>query len=91
MASVMLAAYLSLHLLGAVFAAHHYLHEDAAKPDHHCAVELLASGTVLFSTPDGVVLPPASCPTIVPQMDSTCPIVPDHLLLPGRAPPILPS
>ncbi|MCW5553592.1 MAG: hypothetical protein KIS67_15710 [Verrucomicrobiae bacterium] len=68
-------------------ALHHFLHTDAAAPDHQCAVTLLTSGQVDSASPEVQVAVITSIVVACPQPAPLLLPVADYSLLPGRGPP----
>jgi hypothetical protein len=73
-------------------ALHRLIHKDADAEDHECAITLFAHGQVNFTG----VAPVVSAPFIqitefAFSFTSLIPESRDYFLLPGRAPPVLPS
>ena len=87
-ALICLALFLLLQLFAVSGALHRAVHADAAAPNHHCVVTLLAKGQV--SAPQlaialSVFIAPFffHLPLLQPAVCSAS----DHRLSPGRAPP----
>ena len=89
---LMLTVFLFLQTLAAVPALHEVFHHHANQADHQCAVTALARGQVDFTT---VLVAPVQPVVQVLVHESLPPasvsLLIDYQLLPGRAPPCLPS
>jgi hypothetical protein len=88
-AGVFLLLFLGIHTVGVFESLHHSIHQDAAAPGHECVFHQVSKGHLIggeqtFSSPLAPmvdeVLAEIAC-------DGSVVLSPDHLLLPGRAPP----
>jgi hypothetical protein len=82
-----LAIFLSLQALVTCPALHKWLHHDADKADHDCAVTMLAHGNLHLGSSTPVVVSPA--PSVIEKVLEPISLVlrVNYRLLPGRAPP----
>jgi hypothetical protein len=82
-----LAIFLSLQALAASPTLHKWLHHDADKVDHDCAVTMLAHGGIHLGSAAPVVV--SSAPSVIEKVLEPVSLVlkVDYRLLPGRAPP----
>jgi hypothetical protein len=82
-----LVSLLFLIALAASPALHGYIHHDAPKADHECAVTLFAHGKIDLAptTPVVVLIPVFEVEAVLPRVAILA--AADHQLLPSRAPP----
>lgn len=79
---------LLLNLLAASPSLHEWLHADAGKAEHHCAVTLFAHGQVDAPAVDVALPPPAAHVEFFPQTSVSIPHALVATLPPGRGPPV---
>jgi hypothetical protein len=89
-AALFLAAFVGIHLVGVSEQLHEAVHHDAKESSHSCVFLLVSKGDFSASG-ETVVAPLLDLPSdaLVELSSVSLQIsAPDHLLLPGRAPPL---
>ncbi len=89
----MVAVVLVLYVLLVAFAAspvlHEAVHSDAANPNHHCAITLVAQGQIELSDGGTALCLARPCYTCAPLVNLSVSSGIVELLPPGRGPPAL--
>jgi hypothetical protein len=87
------AVVLTLYVLLAAFAAspalHHAIHSDAANPNHHCAITLLAHAQIDVPECNSSLCLSSSLYAYAPLVELSVSSGIVELLPPGRGPPVL--
>lgn len=86
---MLLLQFVSLLALSQSESLHKALHQDAGKPDHHCAVTMLHSGQVETPTFAVVLIPPVTATTTLVVLESFFVQSVDYSLPPSCGPPAL--
>lgn len=66
---------------------HHLVHSDSSRPDHECAITLLAHGQVNSSETTVPLVRPDSVTVLTQSLPQAAFVSTDVRLLPGRGPP----
>ncbi|HZT23277.1 MAG TPA: hypothetical protein VFB55_10245 [Verrucomicrobiae bacterium] len=91
LAALLAGMILFLDAMAACPALHEWIHKDADKPDHHCAVTLIAHGKVSAATCE-IIIPPPTLVVEAPRHFIISAFSPAIENLPqGRAPPAVSS
>ena len=90
-ASMLTLLFVWLQVLASSPALHHAIHSDSHQPDHQCVIKLLSQGQV--DVAEGMTGVTVQAQTVIAPPVPPLPIqvAIEFRLLPGRAPPSLPS